>query len=91
MDEEAQKKLKAMYRQCFSTEAGQEVLKDMVVRAGIYRVRKDHEPADIWFHEGEKSMVLFVLSQMQIKEEVATVSKGVHGDSPFSHEDFGDV
>lgn len=50
----------ADYQRAFTSEAGKEVLKDLFTRYGMLETQAQDNPYQTYFHEGQRSVVLFI-------------------------------
>lgn len=55
------------YQRTFTSDVGKQVLNDLFARYGMLQTQAQDNPYQTYFHEGQRSVVLFIVDVMKLK------------------------
>jgi len=88
-----EKRRKALYKEVFTSEAGEEVLHDIMRHNYVFNTTQSSDPLEMSFNEGRRAVVLAIMHNMQkspsqLMEEQAEIYGRISTDSREQSLDF---
>jgi hypothetical protein len=79
------KRLKIAYEELFNSEAGQEVLHDIITNAGVFHSGMSPSPHASAFFEGKRSLAIEILEMSNNKERILNARTNDRHDHDTEH------